>query len=470
MLDYKVESFLVLAKTKNFTQAAKQLKMSQPGLSRQIQSLEEELGYLLYRRGIDRFELTEAGEALQRYASAGASLNARFHDEVKHQKRTIIIGYDPAFQNSKILKSIAKLALMHHEYQIVLKDLPSSELNYQLQEGLIDLALFKERLSNDISCVHLQDDPFQFVMKEDVLTTEDHTLCCLEPHRQIIDLPISLAVNSLSLLFSLLDEGYVGVVPSSVGPDRSKYKTISIEKKAPVLTTYAAKGLLLEEETFQEIIFKLSSMRQTSFDMNQSASMNAAYILDVTALENRFDILLSSLNEEEIKRVTRMMKRQDQLLELGKYLLIHSYLGDQTLRFKENGKPYLEDGPHFSISHCFPYCVLFILNHPCGVDIEIADEKRFEFLANFFDMKLEQGDFNLIERWNIKESCYKALGIGYIEAKKPVIEIDDRHIEFMDKRYCYHLLCIDNASIAFASPNDFNMPAIIEVNPDNLIG
>ena len=465
MLDYKVESFLVFAKTKNFTKAAKQLNMSQPGLSRQIQSLEEELGYLLYRRGIDRFELTEAGKIFQRYASAGAALDARFHDEIRQQKRAIVIGYDPAFQNLKILKSIAKVALMHQKFQIVLKDLPSSELDYQLQEGLIDLALFKERLSDDISYVHLQDDPFQFVMKKDVLTPEDHTLCCLEPHRQIIDLPISLAVNSLPLLLSLLDEGYVGVVPSSVDLDCSKYKTCAMNKKASVLSMYAAKGLLLEEETFQEIIFKLPSMRQTSFDMNQSASMNAAYILDVAALEKRFDILLSLLSEEEIRRVTRMMKRQDQLLELGKYLLIHSYLGDQPLHFKENGKPYLEDGPHFSISHCFPYCVLFILNHPCGVDIEIADEKRFEFLANFFDMKLEQGDFNLIERWNIKESCYKASGVGYMDARQPLMEIDDSHVSFQDNRYCYQLFSAEDASIAFASPFDFDVPAIIEVNP-----
>ncbi len=57
--------FLEVAKQLHFRKAAEQLYISQPGLSRQIKQMEENLGVQLFERHNRKVELTKAGEYLQ---------------------------------------------------------------------------------------------------------------------------------------------------------------------------------------------------------------------------------------------------------------------------------------------------------------------------------------------------------------------------------------------------------------------
>lgn len=64
----KLESFIVLANVKNFTKAADQLFISQPALSKQIQSLENELNVPLFDRVGKQTFLTIQGRYFKNYA------------------------------------------------------------------------------------------------------------------------------------------------------------------------------------------------------------------------------------------------------------------------------------------------------------------------------------------------------------------------------------------------------------------
>ncbi|MGQ9557551.1 MAG: LysR substrate-binding domain-containing protein [Desulfurispora sp.] len=60
----QLETFLLVAELRNFTRAAGQLGMSQPAVSFQIKSLEEELGATLLERNDKKVVLTETGRLL----------------------------------------------------------------------------------------------------------------------------------------------------------------------------------------------------------------------------------------------------------------------------------------------------------------------------------------------------------------------------------------------------------------------
>lgn len=57
--------FLAVADALNFSRAAERLRVGQPALSRQINDLEEQLGFRLFERSTTKVQLTEAGRFLQ---------------------------------------------------------------------------------------------------------------------------------------------------------------------------------------------------------------------------------------------------------------------------------------------------------------------------------------------------------------------------------------------------------------------
>jgi DNA-binding transcriptional LysR family regulator len=61
---HEMNVFLTAAETQNFSEAARQLHMTQPAVSMQIQSLEQRLGVKLFERSGRRIQLSEAGESL----------------------------------------------------------------------------------------------------------------------------------------------------------------------------------------------------------------------------------------------------------------------------------------------------------------------------------------------------------------------------------------------------------------------
>jgi DNA-binding transcriptional LysR family regulator len=66
---HQLTIFLAVCKFHSFTQAADDLKMSQPDVSVQIRNLENEIGLSLFERLGKKFRLTEAGEVLRERAT-----------------------------------------------------------------------------------------------------------------------------------------------------------------------------------------------------------------------------------------------------------------------------------------------------------------------------------------------------------------------------------------------------------------
>ncbi len=79
--------FVAVGEEENVSRAALKLHVSQPGLSRQIRDLEDELGFLLFERNAKSVRLTEAGRVflaearavLQRVEDGGQNGACRRH-------------------------------------------------------------------------------------------------------------------------------------------------------------------------------------------------------------------------------------------------------------------------------------------------------------------------------------------------------------------------------------------------------
>lgn len=68
MLDYRVETFLAVCQTKNYTRAAEQLNITQPAVSQHIKYLEDYFGVKLFEIKGKQFSITSEGEEVYHLA------------------------------------------------------------------------------------------------------------------------------------------------------------------------------------------------------------------------------------------------------------------------------------------------------------------------------------------------------------------------------------------------------------------
>src|SRR5437016_14680553 len=92
--------FVAVAEAENVSRAALKLHVSQPGLSRQIRDLEEELGFLLFERSAKSVRLTEAGRV---FLTEARAVLQRVEDAVKAARAVaaggrgeLNVGYAPS--------------------------------------------------------------------------------------------------------------------------------------------------------------------------------------------------------------------------------------------------------------------------------------------------------------------------------------------------------------------------------------
>ncbi|MGA2029662.1 MAG: LysR substrate-binding domain-containing protein [Verrucomicrobiota bacterium] len=137
--------FVAVAEEENVSRAALKLHVSQPGLSRQIRDLEDEIGFQLFERSAKSLKLTAAGKT---FLTEARAVLQRAEDAVKKARAAIggtqgeiHVGYAPS-----LTVQILPLALRAFQEQfpgvrVALHDLSSEEMLAQLGRKKINLAL-----------------------------------------------------------------------------------------------------------------------------------------------------------------------------------------------------------------------------------------------------------------------------------------------------------------------------------------
>ncbi|TDF92311.1 LysR family transcriptional regulator [Paenibacillus piri] len=89
MIVETLKVFVAVTEQSNFSRAAEQLNLSQPGVSLHIRNLEQELGAKLLHRSPKQVKLTEAGSILYRHAKQILSLYHEAKEEIRHLQHAV---------------------------------------------------------------------------------------------------------------------------------------------------------------------------------------------------------------------------------------------------------------------------------------------------------------------------------------------------------------------------------------------
>lgn len=140
--------FVAVAKEENVSRAALKLHVSQPGLSRQIRDLEEELGFLLLERSAKSVRLTDAGRM---FLTESRAVLQRADEAVKAarviatgNRGKLHIGYAPTLAARILPQAARAFQTAMPGARVKLHDLSTKEIMAGLREGRLQLA-FLER-------------------------------------------------------------------------------------------------------------------------------------------------------------------------------------------------------------------------------------------------------------------------------------------------------------------------------------
>lgn len=136
---------ILLSQTLNFSQAAEQLGISQPSLSKQILSLERELGVKLFDREHSPLKLTPAGEYFipraQEMLYQETQLYKAMAQYESGEQGRLIIGVTPFRSLYLMPELVKKIKNRFPGVQVVLHESGSTQLKKEATEGSYDFAI-----------------------------------------------------------------------------------------------------------------------------------------------------------------------------------------------------------------------------------------------------------------------------------------------------------------------------------------
>ncbi|WP_341357710.1 LysR family transcriptional regulator [Rossellomorea sp. y25] len=214
MLDLKqLRYFLAIVEEKTILAAAKRLHMSQPPLSQQLRTMEEDLGVSLFYRKGRKLVITEAGKALYQHAYQMIKLLEAAEAEVKEigsgEKGKLRVGVntlsdiDLPYILKEYEKNFPNITYNIHQNE-------SSQLIHLLELREIDAALIRLPFSADnMETVTLQEEPFYYITNVPI---SSHGTIALE---DIVHQPLILPSTRSLGLYEMIVQSFtsIGLTP-----------------------------------------------------------------------------------------------------------------------------------------------------------------------------------------------------------------------------------------------------------------
>jgi DNA-binding transcriptional LysR family regulator len=147
-----LESFLAVARTRNFTEAGRRLGLQQSTVSQHIRKLEDSAGRRLFVRDTHNVTLTADGEAMTGFAHTilDTNLRARRYFAGSQVRGRVRFGTSEDFVSTRLPELLRDFVRQHTLVDLELKVGVSATLYEHLDAGELDLVLAKRRPGDDL--------------------------------------------------------------------------------------------------------------------------------------------------------------------------------------------------------------------------------------------------------------------------------------------------------------------------------
>ena len=200
------------------------------------------------------------------------------------------------------------------------------------------------------------------------------------------------------------------------------------------------------------------------------------YFCDMYNFEHLYEETIALLPEKCCCKAEKLYNKNDAILSATAGLMMKEVLKiteDGMVKLGEHGKPYLEQGPFFSVSHSRRYSVLAVSENEVGVDIEMHEGINEQIAKRCFTEEEQEFALHSTENfqriWTAKEAVLKFLGKGFSYAPKnfSVLPLSEEH-EILGKKI--KLFCSDiNGAVLTAAYCGEEKFEITEFQPEDLI-
>jgi DNA-binding transcriptional LysR family regulator len=175
---YQLKTFYHVAKQKSFTRASIELSISQPAVSRQIESLEKKFGLTLFHRVGREIQLTDSGLVLFEMAEKILSLVGKTESVMEGMKNlesgSIVVGASTTIGNYLMAPIVINFMKKYPGVSIKLEIQPTDEILSKVKNNLLDIAIIPEVpvITSLINENLLQDEIVLIARKNHPLTNQ----------------------------------------------------------------------------------------------------------------------------------------------------------------------------------------------------------------------------------------------------------------------------------------------------------
>lgn len=149
---HQLKTFYHVANLLNFSKAAQKVSLSQPAVSRQIESLEKYFGLDLFYRIAKKIELTDAGRRLLQYTEQLLSLAEQTEKAMNSLKNIdegeLTIGAGTTVGNYVLSPLVLEFSKRYPNIKTKLIIAKTSEIIENIKEGLIDTAVIAKSVNH----------------------------------------------------------------------------------------------------------------------------------------------------------------------------------------------------------------------------------------------------------------------------------------------------------------------------------